>query len=481
MARCLLVLAVAGCNQIYGLDGTRLPPDAAVFPVTGQILHRWVEGADAPVVKEAPLNTTNVVYLSVRTDGGLQEIAVGADGRFTFHRDADNAPYRLELTVDGDIFEVHGSAPDVRFVVRSAGRLDPEPTEDRLIVRFGQAAGTDQGAVASTGIWSYSETQPFAGGFDVNWQAPTRTAGRHGLVDSSKGDVLYTLDYDGLTSVDGKPYRGLTGAERHSIKMLGMSSPITFQPPPRIPTPLPCRLVGAITKDIMRLKAALPSPYTFLSDSWSVSAIASLDIGVVGHAELASAAFALGDIAITPRIHNPIVGSKLIGSTGVAYRRYVKHPSAASGYFIDAAIVHSTPLDCAVQNVLIPDAPLGVPKGFRIDGVPLTDNLDVTPAGDNLELTWDLDVAGSIDVYNIVLVEVLNEPVFDSTSARVTRVYQTPEPRLTIDVSTLVRGRYYILQLTGFRGIPDAKNGDLGRLTYPFSGVQVYTSLFRVR
>ena len=483
MARWLLGLVLVGCNQIYGIDATRLPPDAAEFVVSGQLLHRWIESENA-AVREAPLNEAFGVYLSLRTDRRLEDIAIDADGRFTFVRGASDAPYRLELGIDGEITELHGAGAELRYVERSIGRLDPDPLPTIQRVQFDQSvmgAAAVRGAVASTGIWSYAEQRNGLSGifYDIDWVNANDRSSRHGRINAARGDVLYALESTNATSPEGRQYITLARAQRNVRSMTSSSETL---PTPPLVTPLPCtKLVGAASAEIARLDDALSADYGNRRAGWRVLAVPSLELGTNGAAELATEEKATADYNITPAIHNPIVNSALVVVASMRFARTVRHPASFVGALVDASIEHVVPLACAPGSTttIVREPPIAIPGAIRLAGVALdVDTAEVAAPGE-LELAWSLAQAGAVDAYTVQMFELSNIAGINTTQLRRVRKHQTLVPSLLVDPSAFVRGRRYVVAITAHAGLPDAQRLDLGGA--PSSTATVYSSMFWIR
>jgi hypothetical protein len=477
----VLALVATGCNQIYGLDGTQLRPEV---PVTGRLLHRWVENAagGTPVVRTGSLADSYTVYLGARVGRSIEDVALDSDGNFSFVRASETEPYQLVLTLDGEIVEIQHDAPELAFVVRTAGRLDSTPITDKLDIRITSAPGTERAAIASTGIWAYAQKQSFPGAIDFDWQAIER-ADRPGLLEANRGDVFYYMDFARRTTPEGQSYLTVDGAARVALTLTPVPPP-PFSVAPRVVGTACAKLVGAHAADVARFQAATPG-FFFLFDQWRVMAIPDRATGTAGAIDIAfgeAATFtSLPDIDATPLIYNPIEHTQLAVAIASSVRRYVQHPSASLGDPIDAYMAHVTPLSCGSASVNIIPPAVGLPGAIALDDTALdVDGVEVmAPVNRDLELTWETVSPGRTDWYTVVLYEVFE--TFNFTGRRATRSFQTAQPRVVIDPASLVRGRYYVLEVTGFTGFPDAASGNLDTIADLQSAAVVYSSMFRVR
>lgn len=181
------------------------------------------------------------------------------DGMFEFFRASPDEAYRVELTIDGFVGEVHSDTETVVYASRSVGRFAPEPFEGDLPIRVTSTAPNMlRAGVASTGVWAYASGIAVLAPFAMNWRNPTSATPRHGIVDPAKGDALYVLEYE-LRSTQGKSYVGIAGHRREYRKLAAMGE--TFDGVARMPLPAPCRtLVGAHAQERERLRSALASP-----------------------------------------------------------------------------------------------------------------------------------------------------------------------------------------------------------------------------
>lgn len=479
VARAVLVLA-AGCNQLYDLDATQLRPEV---PVKGHLLQRWVENdaGGMPVTMTAPLAMSSSVYLGARVGRSLVDLALDEDGGFEFVRSSETERYQLVLTIDGEIVEIQHDAPELTFVVRSTGRFDVTPFTDPLKVTVTMPTDANRVGIASTGIWAYDQRSGFAGTYDFDLPSIQRVD-RPGLLDASRGDRFYYMDYSRRTTPEGDGYLTMTGAAAVLLTLNQTSPPLPFPPAPRV-TGAPCtKLVGAHATDLARFQAATPG-FELKFDQWKVIATPDPAVAISGAIDLAfgESFGSLGDIAATPAIYNPIPHTELGVILTSSATATIQHPNAAGLETIAAYLAHGTPLSCGAPTTSIVPPAVGIPGAITLEGTLLaTNGVDVVvPSGRDLELAWESVAPGRTDWYTVVLYEVFE--IFNLTGRRAARAFQTAEPRLVIDPANLVRGRYYILEITGITGLREAASGNLDSLAYPYSETRVFSSMFRAR
>lgn len=478
-----VILALTGCNQIYGLDPTQLERE---LPVTGQLIQRWVENdiAGRPIVLEEPLHIKTDVYIGVRIGSTFEELDIAADGSFRFMRDREDTPYQLVITQDGELHEIHHDAPSITFVSRSAGRHDAEPQSADIKITFPRVAGTTSGAVASTGIWAYNE-QLFGTPFTLEWRRAAASGSRHGLIDTNRNDRFYYLDFGSTSSRESLQYSRITGAQSISPLKMGRADINIDVAPPRVTATECSTLTGALGLEGQRLRSMLPAYTAAPFDAWTILAVPDLEVGVAGGITLAGGLSIKEVLTVTPAVVNPIEHSKLAAVALTSVERELKHPRAVFGKPERASILHLGPLDCsAPTTTVVPPTSIGIPVEIRLEDIALDrDDVDIVVPDRDLELAWSVTSGAPIDWYTAVLYQVRAVGLADLelTVTHAIRSFQTVEPRLSISPIGLVRGAHYILEIRGFVGLPDAKTGDLRQLTYPFSIVQLQTGMFRLR
>jgi hypothetical protein len=352
-------------------------------------------------------------------------------------------------------------------------------------IEFPVIAGSEIGAVASTGLYAFSRENAFGGTYSFDWSRLSRSTQRHGLVEAQ--DDFYLLDYRPANTgaPQNRPYHTLAGAKRYAFAM--QAGTTTFPAPERITSSDCSHFVGLHAAEATRFEDT--TRRTIAVEQVAVQAVAHLDVGVEGAIDLAfSADYTLGspigNIDVTAAVANPIRGSSLVVEMVSEAYVDIRHPAASFGTQAVSRLVHVTPFRCEDARVdLVPASAIGIPSRIVLDGTPLDFGVGVDDTGIEIDPTRDLklswEATGPADWYQVTMLEVANEPFFDGSQLRPVRVFQTPITSLSIDPTSVVRGRYYIFEMASFLGLPDAHAGDLSRLVYPTSSAITYSVMVR--
>jgi hypothetical protein len=194
--RCALVLVVvASCNRVFGLEGHDLTDSApgtdGAVTVAGTFVRQVIANdrspARLPMLTEAGLSGSSL-DLELRTGSAVTPVAVASNGGFAL---ATAMPYALAWSIDGDIpIELQSSAPVVALTDLWVGRAErtrvTKPTQ--LAFDLGSVGSDEYVAVQGTGLWGNpSANEPFgATVFDVDWHQVNDSHSAVALLDAAR-------------------------------------------------------------------------------------------------------------------------------------------------------------------------------------------------------------------------------------------------------------------------------------------------------
>lgn len=520
--RCVALglLAAAGCNQIWDLEGVvRDQPDAPDIDPNWPRIRLTTQ-----IAKTNPVNgyaDQNLEYGAISPRPAVQIGKIGeplmdavyeedgtAPGRVAFPPDYLGTRWRLVYVLeDGLPREVHW-APTANLaghiVEPLLGRTDRLPvpagggysiTPPNLAVDFQHTATR----VFTTGIWSEGIIPFPLPGRTLDYafaQYAKSISGPLGAPEQGQLDHAVLADFtslngcsvasgtatfpvpdlmaSGLSPPDPQPSYGLAN------KQVGLSIPLTPQPIyARLETVLGSRVDA--NPDAVRWqygyvpslgvfgfsKPVVDTVGEFLLPGPRMIALASCAyIATPGAERLTTPPYA-DSLELRPRfsrvVHVEIVNTRSIG--GIALR---------SGF---SAVVASA------GSTFTSDFTVAAPRSFSLHRgatqiADLADDADGTtlPAGTGpLELKFVVEQAASLaaDYFDITLFLVANGKLERQ------RLYTVTDPSLTLDPSFLTPDTEYVFELRSYRGRPDAARTDFSVNSYPQYAATIFTRTFR--
>lgn len=489
----LAIALLAACDRVFGIEvrpdapeAADAPPDAQIYRVTGTLTRRSITNdADGKPTPPIDMPLGGGVSAIVQFDDQTQaRIEIGDDGTFAFERAAADTPYQLLLSLEGRSIEIRHSAPVLALSLRQLGRpnSDRKPVTQPTTIVLPYFGG---GTLATTGLWTstVASTVGVVGLYDYqDWRQSASQSGRRGLLSAAQHDVLYYLAYAKPSGV----YSEITSyLERTNLEMTDGATYDLRSPPPVAAVRNACSRLTAPERgaEQQRFVAAVPT-FPAHANDWQVYAVPEPALGPIGQLSLASQTALPPALDVTARFANPIRGSKQLASLGYIAARTLTYPGAI-GLPLGAGLRSYYPigmsLDCAANAQELRPTPLGIPGVAQLDGVALANDAVVVPVDRtrDLPLTWPLASAGPVERYDVLLFEVLEDPVSGGTTLRVIRELQSVEPAVSIDGSLLVAGGYYMFAVIGTFGFPGAATGDMSTIAYPYSNVVTYSGMFQ--
>lgn len=481
--RRLLAAALAACGsspQTLDAPTADAAPIDAFATVTGRFraLDLRNDTDHLPFVEDRAFTTLTG---RVRNDdGSWADIAVGADGSFSFPL-PESRGYRLELTPDGTFpFELQLGLEHLDLVQRYGRRYErtPVPPGTTLSVSLPGAPGTGNAMIESTGIWTaLGRANGTNAGFSLDWTSAP------GLLDASANDRAYAAVLD---TVGSPAYQTLTRACSADVTMTGGAA-----------TPLTCTLAALPLERCMHIRAHFPEEYTRMlaalpmgiaytqSYSWNIYGAPSASLGPTGLLVVAG----VGYTAFPPPLFDrdqtkysvPFAGHvPVVTMTMQAYRTLLL-PGTTTGPQISVLTQHFVlaAADCTTPTELLGTVALaGEPflsgvildhdaNGFEID------------RSQDLDLTWPVAANGRADYWGVNLFALTMQGT--ATSLALARRWTVETPHVAVDPTLLTPGTSYIVQIVAVQGSPEAAGGDLRTQIFPWATSQQWSGIFGVQ
>lgn len=204
------LLAVVGCNEVFGIksttpvDATDAPPDAAPDRVklTFQVAQTMNGATPDPTLLYPAIEPPPVVRVGP-LDGPLADAEYLA-GEIAYPRELIGTKWRIEYTLPGGVpHEVQWTTPEggaAHLVAPVFGRLDrtPAPPDSGFAPMTAFSRTFTNGRVFTTGIWTETLTgavNPPAVAFGPQGTSVVPLSGPMGAPDAASGDAAVILDY----------------------------------------------------------------------------------------------------------------------------------------------------------------------------------------------------------------------------------------------------------------------------------------------
>ena len=476
-----LVVGLAACDQVLGIDQFPIPPP--VMPgttITGRLVRQVVhnDASFRPGTDEIPMTSATAM---LRADSDL---TLAADGAFSFV--AATVPYQLEISLDQEHpFELQSSAPTLDITDVWLGRTPRTAitSQSTITETLPNAPASGFDVLQSTGLWaSYTVPGTSSSQFSVDWRTATPTIGTIGLLDSSLDDQLYTLHYvflpDGLGTyyaiIDNYRVDNVTLADAGTVPVTGDFTALQGA--------LCTHLIAPEGSEADRV-IAVDAGYRRSGGAWTVTAMPAGAANITALAYLAGQGLAQDtdeDVA-SVRFGNPFPGTTVVATLyGDVVRdiRFQGLTPLAFGGGIQETVAVSSDGACTSTTKLGGD--LAVPAHPTFAGTPLDtdDQMIQIDRSQPLELRLSLAMPGLADYTNVALWAVGANG--NATGISLVRSYLTTEDQVLIDPKLFVAGATYFFDVAVHAGLPNAKLGDQRTRTLPLGFAEVASRTFQI-
>lgn len=500
------VLALVGCGRVLGLDD--IPIDQSALTVHGTYTTRRVLNSETRLPHlsdDQPAGRPPPSTFVALDDGKRMMLVWNADDTFYFDREQLAQTYRIVIpgnypaaTIE---YQLAGATP--QLVDREWGRgaalratVDAGTTVQYSFATAPVSPFTGFLVLDSSGIWTQTGIATVSGSpptnesfaFDWSGAAALPDSEALGLLDTLYNDRLYYVLY----ALSGTTYR-LSNYRFDDVTMKDAATTTIANQPLYAVQNDTCVLVAAPrAQEIARITQAGYVAASPAIGTWRLLAIPVLTMGPTvafpltfdtGTADFRASPIAFGtpfagyDLALFMQV----VASHPVTAPGAAMPALLSYGS--DQYILPQA---TSPADCAMQDssmfpsVQLPVAPL-------LDGFPLQRDQPIQLDRSRLaKLTWTTTQQGAQpQLFRARLFEV----AADASQATVLREHaiwyttnMTPDgaPQVLVDPALLEMGKSYVIEIADLVGLPDAQQGDLASLSYPYAVGYAYTGLLEV-
>ena len=499
------LLALVGCNQIFGLTPTKAY-DASIDGVLDmphvvldwQIATLFASGAPDPMIRFAPIDpvpTVRIAPIDGPFDRDRATYSAG-DGSILIPRAYVNTTWRLEYTLaDGIPHEVQW-APDDKLghlTVPVFGRLarDPVPVGGGYRITPVTPPGSYTfPRVFTTGLWTEGVATPSGTSVDYDFSGATSSSGPNGRPDPTLGDHALVVDYiaDGSTGCRiavGSAALGSAAIQPgvHTTQMPTwdagrkpvMGAPVAFTFITRLGTglgklqtnfssALSLLLFGAAASTDMPGLAGTPESATLLGALFPVPVMQTLLKCPYNTSPLPQTAQPAMLDAFPPVLHVQLVDT-----------RQVLGVTLSSGMETVIASVPGTGFTMAFPAAIPTQFQLATPASGVVDLAGTTDQLAVGAPTGSFVLSFTPEAAAGLraDYFDVVVHRIAGGAL--STE----RIYTVTAPTVRIDGALFAPGADYVFEVRSYKGHPKAQHGDFAPVDYPYGAAIVFTRTFK--
>jgi len=513
------LLALVGCNQVFGIANTTVYDASADVPVdipfvrlTWQVAQVLPSGDPDPTIADVPISPPPKVRYAP-LGGPFTDASYSAiDGSIAVAREFFTPPttWRLEYTLADNVPHEVQWAPESKhghLTVPMFGRADRDAVPSGsgyTIMPVGGKPPYTGPRVFTTGLWTEGVVNNYVSGATVSYDFANAfsMSGPTGRPDPTRGDRALLVDYrltstnpscrvaDGSAALDSAALQAGSFSMPHSA-WDAQTRPVASD---RLDTPA---ILG-------RLPAALGNlgmPPLQGSVSFGIAASTSMPglPGVPVNPQVSPMSFlpapamvmlfqcpyntAGGGAPQLPLTAQPVILDhfprllwyELVEVRTVALPPPLPSIALASGM---ETVIGATTSDgfAIVFPAAIPTAmTLTTPEAGVADLAGDSEMVAIGPARGSFTLgfTPEPDTALRADYYDVTLYR------FDDQGAlKTVRVFTVTAPRVQVDGSLFTPGAIYVFQVRSYKGHPNAQQGDFRPVDYPYGSAIVFTRTF---
>jgi hypothetical protein len=511
------LLALVGCNQIFGITPTRVydasidvVPDQPHVVLDWQVAQVLPSGAPDPMIRFAPLDPApriRITPLDVpfpadpKDDVDKPIYSAGGDGWIQIPRDYLSIPWRLEYTLADNVpHEVQWAPEDKQghLSVPIFGRLlrDTVPNGSGYTITPPGVASYTSPRVSTTGLWTegvVNNYSPSDGAkIDFDFFNAVSLSGAKGRPDPALGDRALLVDY--ITD-PGSRCRIAVGSA-----VLGSAALEPGVHTADTPTWDARRTMVVISSidlgdSLIRLTDALDAldsqqGYTGtllfgVAASASMPGLTASSPGVLLPVpmmlNLLQCPYSVSMLPMTAQptmldsfphfLHLQIVNTRpVLGINGLTLTSGIE----------TVAISANNQLDVRFPVAIPTHMTLTTPAPAVVDLVGPDDHVAVGPVGGTFTLTFTQEVPKPpilddlhVDYYDVTLHRIVGSALTTE------RIYTVTAPAVRIDGAVFVPGAEYVFEVRSYKGHPKAQRGDFSVVDYPYGSASVFTRTFK--
>jgi hypothetical protein len=518
------LLALVGCNQIFGIASTR-PYDAAIDvpPDMPHVLLDWQiatvfalgtahPGAPDPTPVFAPIDPAPRIRIALLKDpaampddprAALPALAAAAysssDGSVSIPRDYLAQPWRLEYTLADNLpHEVQWFPDDKQghLTVPVFGRLqrDPPPAGGGYTITPSNPPGSYTfPRVFTTGLWTEGIVSPPPTGatIDYDFVNASSLSGATARPVPALGDQALVVDYviDAGTgcriAVGSAPIVPATiQAGAHSVMTSTWdagrkdvkSDTVNFTFLMRLndglgnlgkfASALSFQLFGSAASTDMPGLAGTPDDSQRAGVVLPMPVMATLLKCPYNAAPLPQTAQPAVLDGFTRVLHVQLVSTRQALGVTLASGMETVIAASADTAAVGLKLAFPAPLPTTIK--------LATPANAMIDLSGDTEQLAVGPASGTYVLSFAPELGADLraDYYDVVLHRIAGSALTTE------RIYTVTAPTVRIGGSLLVPGADYVFEIRSYKGHPRAPHGDFAPVDYPYGSAIVFTRTF---
>jgi len=504
------LLALVGCNQIFGITPTTEFDAAEPHVVLDwQIATLLASGPNAgapdPMIRFAPIDPAPKIRIAP-IDGSFdqdQATYSPVDGSIAFPHAYLNTTWRLEYTLaDGVPHEVQWAPEDPQghLTVPVFGRIQRDPVPPGggyQITPSNPPASFMSPRVFTTGLWTEGTASHNGTTVDYDFSSATSLSGAKGRPDPTLGDRALLVDY--LDSpINAAGCRVAVGSAALDSAAIQTGVHTTQTPPWNTTSQVVMSDRQANFMDLGRLTSGLGKLESMFNSSASMQLFgvaASTDMpGLSGTSGTPESSKLLVPVIVT-LLQCPYNSS--LGSLAPAQPPMLDpFPRILHVQLVDSRqVLGVVTLNSGMETVLVAGAsgftmafPAAIPMQFTLttpansvlDLAGASDQVAVGPASGFFELDFvqepSSDTPLRADYYDVVLHRFDPQVRGGLTTER---IYTVTAPKVRIDGALLMPGADYVFEVRSYKGHPQASHGNFAPVDYPYGAAIVFTSTFK--
>lgn len=507
------LLALVGCNQVFGLSKTReydaapdVDPDMPYVRLTWQVATQTRAGLPDPVIAYlpiAPAPDLRIAPLDTALADSLDRVTYSqTDGVVAIPKRYFGRPWRLEYRRAGEPPHELQWNPDDKVglvVIPVFGRLDRDPVPTGggyTATPSNPPAGYGFPRVFTTGLWTEGVAAiPTGAAVDFDFFNAVSLSGPKGRPDPILGDRAFVVDFtvDGgstCTIASGSaalPSAAIqAGAHSPEAVLWDSGRKTVASTPINVTAPL-TRLVSALggldgrqgytgtllfgvgASESMPGLTALPATRLLSAPAFLPVPMMVTLLQCPYSIPPPSAAQPAALDAFPHLLHLQISNARTVDAIpGLSLISGIETVALAAGNQLDVRFPAAFPtrmtLTTSLQQVVDLVGPadhvsIGPPQGaFTLAFVP-----EIATPGEALR----------VDYYDVLLHRI-------SGGALTTeRIYTVTAPSVRIDGAVLAPASEYVFEVRSYKGHPKAPRGDFSAVDYPYGATIIYTRTFR--
>jgi len=503
------LLALVGCNQVFGIASTRsfdaaadVVPDMPHVVLDWQIATVLPSGAPDPIIQFAPIDPSPGVRIAALDAPFEAAVYAADDGSIAIPRSYLNTTWRLEYTLSGGVPHEVQWAPDDKvghLTVPMFGRLqrDPVASGTGYAIAPTPAPSLTFPRVFTTGLWTEGDASPgpATGEVDYKFDRAVSLSGARGRPDPGQGDRALLVSF--ITKPVSDPTfpncRIATGSAALDPELQPL--PHTPQTPtwdmglkPVMSEPVSSLFIARLTSGLGKLE----SKFGAVSSKQLFGATAS--IGLPGLAAAPDSLPLLGMLMPLPVMATLVQCPYNQGALPDTAQPQMldSFPHVLHVQLVDTRDVLGVTLASGMETVVTAaSASSAFPMAFP---APLATQITLaTPTLGTVDLAGDVDqvavgapgggfTLGFVpeagpdlrgDYYDVVLHRI------SGSGFTTERIYTVTAPRVQIDGAVLAPGADYVFEIRSFKGHPRARLGDFSAVDYPYGSAIVFTRTFK--